>query len=168
MKKNLVSILITNFNKSKYLQKAINSCLIQDFKDKEVLVFDDCSTDNSLKILKKFKNIKVVKNRIKKFKSAPLNQIHGLCQLFKISKGDIIFLLDSDDEFKKNKIVEINKIFKQNNKINFVQDTPLETLHKKKKILRRKKHFFSIWPSFYPTSCIAFKRNFFANFLKVL
>ena len=72
MKKNLVSILITNFNKSKYLQKAINSCLIQDFKDKEVLVFDDCSTDNSLKILKKFKNIKVVKNRIKKFKSLPL------------------------------------------------------------------------------------------------
>ena len=71
MKKNLVSILITNFNKSKYLQKAINSCLIQDFKDKEVLVFDDCSTDNSLKILKKFKNIKVVKNRIKSLKVPP-------------------------------------------------------------------------------------------------
>ena len=116
MKKNLVSILITNFNKSKYLQKAINSCLIQDFKDKEVLVFDDCSTDNSLKILKKFKNIKVVKNRIKKFKSAPLNQIHGLCQLFKISKGDIIFLLDSDDEFKKIRLLKLikflNKIIK--------------------------------------------------------
>ena len=168
MKKNFVSILITNFNKDRYIKNTINSCLIQNFKDKEVLVFDDCSTDNSLKILKKFKNIKVVKNRVKKFKSAPLNQIHGLCQLFKISKGEIIFLLDSDDEFKKNKIVEINKIFKQNNKINFVQDTPLETLHKKKKILRKKKHFFSIWPSFYPTSCIAFKRNFFANFLKVL
>ena len=132
------------------------------------IFYDDCSTDNSLKILKKFKNIKVVKNRIKKFKSAPLNQIHGLCQLFKISKGDIIFLLDSDDEFKKNKIVEINKIFKRNNKINFVQDTPLETLHKKKKILRKKRHFFSIWPSFYPTSCIVFRRNLFVNFLKVI
>ena len=53
MKKNFVSILITNFNKSKYLQNTINSCLIQDFKDKEVLVFDDCSTDNSLKIYSK-------------------------------------------------------------------------------------------------------------------
>ena len=150
MNKNLVSILITNFNKSKYLQKAINSCLIQDFKDKEVLVFDDCSTDNSLEILKKFKNIKVVKNRIKKFKSAPLNQIHGLCQLFKISRGDIIFLLDSDDEFKKNKIVEINKIFKPNNKINFVQDTPLETLHKKKKNTEKKKTFFFYLAKFLP------------------
>ena len=168
MKKNFVSILITNFNKSKYLQNTINSCLIQDFKDKEVLVFDDCSTDNSLKILQKFKNITVVKNRTKKFKSAPLNQIYGLCQLFKISKGNIIFLLDSDDEFKRNKITEINKIFKRNKKINFIQDTPLEAFHKRKKILKKKRHFFSIWPSFYPTSCIAFKRNFFANFLKVL
>ena len=37
--------------------------------------------------------------KIKKSKFAPLNQIHGLCQLFKISKGNIIFLLDSDDFF---------------------------------------------------------------------
>ena len=113
MKKNFVSILITNFNKGKYLEKTINSCLIQEYKNKEILVFDDCSTDNSLKILKKFKNITVVKNKIKKFKSSPLNQIHGVCQLFKISKGNLIFLLDSDDQFKKNKIIEINKIFNE-------------------------------------------------------
>jgi glycosyltransferase involved in cell wall biosynthesis len=55
MKKNFVSILITNYNKGKYLKKTINSCLIQDYKDKEILVFDDCSTDNSLKILKNLK-----------------------------------------------------------------------------------------------------------------
>ncbi len=168
MKKNFVSILITNFNKGKYLKKTINSCLIQEYKNKEILVFDDCSTDNSLKILKKFKNITVVKNKIKKFKSSPLNQIYGVCQLFKISKGNIIFLLDSDDQFKKNKIIEINKIFQQNKKINFIQDTPLETFNKKKKLLKEKQHFFSIWPSFYPTSCIAFKRNFFVYFLKVI
>ena len=142
MKKNFVSILITNYNKSNYLEKTINSCLIQDYKDKEVLVFDDCSTDNSLKILKKFKNITVLKNRIKKFKSAPLNQIYGLCQLFKISKGNIIFLLDSDDEFKKDKIIEINKIFKRNKNIDFIQDTPLESFYKKKKILKKNNIFF--------------------------
>ena len=168
MKKNFVSILITNYNKDNYLKKTINSCLIQDYKDKEVLVFDDCSTDNSLKILKEFKNITVIKNKKKKFKSAPLNQIYGLCQLFKISKGNIIFLLDSDDEFKNNKIVEINKIFKQNKKINFIQDTRINSFLKKKMSLKKKNHFFSIWPSFFPTSCIAFKRKFFDNFLKVL
>jgi glycosyltransferase involved in cell wall biosynthesis len=168
MKKNFVSILITNYNKSSYLKKSINSCLKQNFNSKEILVFDDCSTDDSLKILKKFKKIKIIKNKKKKFKSSPLNQIYGLNKLFKMSKGNIIFLLDSDDVFKKNKLSEINKIFKKNKKINFIQDTPISTFLKKKISLKKKNHFFSIWPSFFPTSCIAFKRNFFDNFLKVL
>ena len=130
-KKNLVSILITNFNKSNYLKKTINSCLIQNFKNKEILVFDDCSTDNSLNILSEFKEIRVVKNKKKKFKSGPLNQIYGITELFKISKGDIIFLLDSDDLFKKDKLSQIYKIFVKDKKINFLQDIPLSNLDKK-------------------------------------
>ena len=168
MKKNFVSILITNYNKSRYLKKTISSCLNQNFDNKEILVFDDCSTDDSLKVLNKFKKIKVIRNKKKKFKSGPLNQIYGLNELFKISKGNIIFLLDSDDMFRKNKLFEISKIFKKNKKINFIQDTPLINLFKKKMLLKKKKHFFSIWPSFFPTSCITFKRSFFQNFLKVL
>jgi len=168
MKKNFVSILITNYNKSRYLKKTISSCLNQNFDNKEILVFDDCSTDDSLKILHKFKKIKVIRNKKKKFKSGPLNQIYGLNELFKISKGNIIFLLDSDDMFRKNKLFEISKIFKKNKKINFIQDTPLINLFKKKMLLKKKKHFFSIWPSFFPTSCITFERSFFQYFLKVL
>ena len=132
MKKNLISILITNYNKGNYLKKTINSCLIQNFSNKEILVFDDCSSDNSLKILNKFKTIKIIRNKKKRFKSGPLNQIYGLKELFKISKGNIIFLLDSDDLFKKKKLFEINKIFKKNNKINFIQDTPFLSFDKKK------------------------------------
>jgi glycosyltransferase involved in cell wall biosynthesis len=168
MKKNFVSILITNYNKSHYLKKTISSCLSQNFDNKEILVFDDCSTDDSLKILNKFKKIKVIRNKKKKFKSGPLNQIYGLNELFKISKGNIIFLLDSDDMFRKNKLFEISKIFKKNKKINFIQDTPLISLFKKRMLLKKKKYFFSIWPSFFPTSCITFERSFFQNFLKVL
>lgn len=168
MKKIFVSILITNYNKGHYLKKTISSCLSQNFDNKEILVFDDCSTDDSLKILNKFKKIKVIRNKKKKFKSGPLNQIYGLNKLFKISKGNIIFLLDSDDIFKKNKLFEISKIFKKNKKINFIQDTPLIGLFNERMLLKKKKYFFSIWPNFFPTSCIVFKRSFFQNFLKVL
>jgi len=168
MKKNFVSILITNYNKSRYLKKTISSCLNQNFDNKEILVFDDCSTDDSLKILHKFKKIKVIRNKKKKFKSGPLNQIYGLNELFKISKGNIIFLLDSDDMFRKNKLFEISKIFKKNKKINFIQDTPLIAPFNERMLLKKKKYFFSIWPSFFPTSCITFERSFFQNFLKVL
>ena len=61
----LISILITNYNKEKFITKTINSCLVQNYKNLEILVFDDCSTDNSLLKIKKFKNIKIFKNKKK-------------------------------------------------------------------------------------------------------
>ena len=65
MKNQLASILITNFNKDKYLNDTIQSCLVQNYKKKEILIFDDKSTDNSLKILKKYRKIQVYKNKKK-------------------------------------------------------------------------------------------------------
>ena len=43
-----VSIIITNYNYSKYLARCIRSCLSQQNVNCEVIVVDDCSTDNSL------------------------------------------------------------------------------------------------------------------------
>ena len=131
MKRIYASVLITNFNKEKFLKKTLNSCKNQNFKDKEVIIFDDCSTDNSLSVIKKFKNFKLIKNKKKKFKSPPLNQIYAISKLIKFSKGEIIFFLDSDDEFKKDKISEICKLFKKNKKLNFIQDTPIDSSTKK-------------------------------------
>ena len=168
MKKQLVSILITNFNKDKYLNNTINSCLAQNYKKKEILIFDDKSTDNSLKILKKYKTLKVFINKKKKVKSGPLNQINGIKQLFKKSNGEIIFLLDSDDCFKKNKIKNIIKLFNKDKTLNFIQDIPYSSKDKRAINLKYKNHFFSIWPSFYPTSTISVRRDFFLKFIKYL
>ena len=54
-KKFLISILIINFNNSKLLKRAIKSCLLQKYKNIEILVFDDGSTDNFVKEIKKIK-----------------------------------------------------------------------------------------------------------------
>lgn len=163
------SILITNYNKGKFLNKCINSCLDQNIKKNvEILVFDDCSTDNSLKILQSYGNkIFLYINKKKKFKSGPLNQIYGLKKLFKKSKGQLIFLLDGDDYFKKNKIEQISKYFIKNENFKFIQDTPYFTKYKKNFLLKKKSNNFSIWPSFYPTSSIVIKRDFFNNFFKI-
>ena len=59
--KNLVSILIINFNNGKLLTRAINSCLNQKYKNIEILIFDDKSTDNSKKILNDYKKKKKIK-----------------------------------------------------------------------------------------------------------
>ena len=168
MKKVFASVLITNFNKDKFLKKTLNSCKNQSFKDKEVIIFDDCSTDNSLSEIKKFKNFKLIKNKKKMFKSAPLNQIYAIIQLIKVSRGEIIFLLDSDDEYKKNKILNICKLFKKNKKLNFIQDTPIDSSTKKKLFLKKRKCIHTVWPRFFPTSTIAVRKTYFKNFLKVI
>ena len=168
MKKVFASVLITNFNKDKFLKKTLNSCKNQSFKDKEVIIFDDCSTDNSLSVIKKFKNFKLIKNKKKMFKSAPLNQIYAIDQLVKVSRGEIIFLLDSDDEYKKSKILNICKLFKKNKKLKFIQDTPIDSSTKKKLFLKKRKSIGTVWPRFFPTSTIAVRKNYFKNFLKVI
>ena len=96
-KKNpLVTIIITNFNKSKYLVKAIKSCVNQKYQKIEIIFFDDKSTDDSLKRLKDFKiknkvNLKIITNNKKIQKTAPINQMIGIKKSLSKAKGKFIF-----------------------------------------------------------------------------
>ena len=57
----LVSIYITNHNYGKYIEKSVNSVLNQTYKNFEIIIIDDGSTDNSRKIIKKFSKNKKIK-----------------------------------------------------------------------------------------------------------
>ena len=168
MKKKHISILITNYNKSIFIKKCLKSCVAQNYPSKEILVFDDKSSDNSISIIKKFKSIKLFINKKKKFNSGPLNQIYGIRQLIKKSKGDIIFLLDGDDFFKKNKLNKLSKLFEKNKNLNFLQDTPINYLTGSKISIKKRRSLYTIWPRFFPTSTIVVRKSYFKNFLKLV
>ena len=126
LKNPQASILISSYNKGNYLEKCIKSCLSQTHKNIEVVLLDNCSNDKKTRIiLKKFsKKIKILKKkRISKFPA--LNQIDLLAKAFKVSKGSIIYLLDADDFFSKNKFKNINNIFKTKNKVGVIFDIPI-------------------------------------------
>ena len=165
MHRNYISILITNYNKGKFLDKSLRAVCNQDFKNYEIILYDDCSTDNSIDIIQKYKKIKLIINKSNnKKKSSPINQIKGILECVKKSKGNIICLLDADDCFKKDKLKKIDQFFLKNANLNCVFDMPLNNLAQfsfKKKIQK-----FSIWPTIFPTSCISLRRNFMINFLK--
>ena len=63
MNKEKVSIYIPAYNAEKTIKDCIYSVLNQSKKFDEIIVIDDNSIDNTLKILKKFKNIKIIENK---------------------------------------------------------------------------------------------------------
>jgi glycosyltransferase involved in cell wall biosynthesis len=164
-KKNfLISILIINFNNSKLLKRAIKSCLLQNYENIEILVFDDCSTDNFVKEIKKIKKnnkIRFFQNKDikKKTKIASFDAKNGYYFLIKKSRGNVICLLDSDDYFDKSKISVVADQFRKFKKANFLQNLPNLKNNQKNSLL-------SFWPYLAPESCISFRRKFVKKFMK--
>lgn len=166
MTKTLVSILISNYNKEKYIKRCLNSCINQSYKNIEIIFVDNISIDNSLKIIKNFRNIKVVSTKSRS-KYPALNQIDTLLTGLKFCKGKIVSLLDSDDFFKKNKIKKIVEFFNKYPNKNLVCDTPYLYYNKKniKKFVNKKKNNFYVWPTIFPTSSINLRKNFLVECL---
>ena len=161
MRNKRVSILISNYNKGKYLDKCLHSCFNQNYSNLEVILFDNYSNDNSETIIKKYKKVVFYKKK-KISTSSPINQLDLLLSGFKKSSGQLIFLLDSDDFFFKNKIKSVLNYFSKNPNENFFLDKPVILKKNKKHKFLIKKKFFSnnVWPTIFPTSCISFRRNF--------
>ena len=130
------SVIIANFNGEKYIDQCIQSLQNQIFKDFEIIFFDDCSTDNSLKIVNKYKNIKIIENKNHSSIGA-FNQINAYKSAFQNSTGDIIFTLDSDDYFYPEKIGKVVKYHEQNIKIAF--DLPTVVQGDKKNLFNKSK-----------------------------
>ena len=98
--KSTVSVLITNYNHSKYLKDSIESVLKQSIFPNEFIIIDDCSTDNSVEIINKyvnnFKNIKFIKNITNQ------GPIKNTVEFAKSCKGDYIGILSADDYWLPN------------------------------------------------------------------
>lgn len=87
-----ISIIITNYNYEKYLNRAIRSCLNQDNVNHEVIVVDDCSTDDS------FNRLDVFKDKIRIFKTKKNSGVACAANLgIKNALGQFVIRVDADD-----------------------------------------------------------------------
>ena len=109
----LISVVMPTFNSRKYIKYSIQSVLSQSYKNIELIVVDDCSTDNTIEIVKKFKK---KDKRIKIFKT---NKNSGVASVarnigIKEAKGDYYAFLDSDDIWHVDKLIfQINELSPQ-------------------------------------------------------
>lgn len=104
----LVSILINSYNYGRFLGEAIRSALAQSYADKEIVVVDDGSTDNSLEIARSFGD------RIHLIAKENGGQASAFNVGFAASRGQIVCLLDADDVFLPGKVERIVEVFRQN------------------------------------------------------
>ncbi|QFR48662.1 glycosyltransferase family 2 protein [Sulfurimonas lithotrophica] len=105
----MISIAMCTYNGEKYINEQIDSILNQTYKDFELVITDDGSTDNTIDIIKEYQ-----KNdeRIKLYKNEKnLGFIKNFEKAISLCSGDHIALADQDDSWKKNKLeVFINEI----------------------------------------------------------
>ena len=153
------SVVIANYNNAQFINECINSLNSQTYNNIEIIFFDDNSQDNSIEIIEKFKNVKVIKNNIQT-NFGSINQINAFKKSIELCTGDVIFFLDSDDYFHKSKIEKIINQFLQDNKKMVIFDFPI-ILKNKKEIVQKKKNnlFKTYWGYIHPTSCISIRKE---------
>ena len=109
----LVSVVTPTFNCGKYIGKTLESIINQTYNNLEVIVVDDCSTDNTCEIVNYYLN---KDNRIKYF---CLNENSGaaIARTFAIEKarGEFIAFLDSDDIWYEDKLEKQLEFMRINN-----------------------------------------------------
>lgn len=96
----LVSVIIPNYNHARFLKERIESVFNQTYKNFEIIILDDMSTDNSVDIIKQYQDNEYVSHVVinKENSGSPFKQWKKGLEL---AKGDLIWIAESDDTCEK-------------------------------------------------------------------
>lgn len=114
-----VSVIIPNYNHALYLKQRIDSVLNQTFQDFEVIILDDCSTDDSREIIEQYRdNPKISKIIYNEQNSGGLFKqwIKGI----ESAKGNYIWIAESDDYAALTFLEETLKVIEQDDSLGMV------------------------------------------------
>lgn len=101
----MVSVIIPNFNHSCFLKERINSVLNQTFQDFEIIILDDCSTDNSRNIIEQYSSNHKVSRVIFNDKNSG-SAFKQWQKGFSFARGEYVWIAESDD-WCDNRFLEI-------------------------------------------------------------
>jgi len=164
--KKMVSIIIPTYNSGKYLLEAIESCLNQTYKNIEIIVIDDGSTDNTKYLLKNY----IEEGKIKYFYQQNRGRSAARNLGLEKASGEFIQFLDADDYIHHKKIEKQIKLFNKNKDIGLVYCGAIYIkdnvqIHKLLKKVRSKNFLYKlIQGNFLPIHAPIFKSEFKVKF----
>ena len=100
--KDIISIIIPTYNREKYILNSIKSVLNQTYNNIEIIVIDDCSTDNTKSEISKIKDRRIRYIKLNNNNGAAYARNFGI----KLAKGKYISFQDSDDIYHYDKLKE--------------------------------------------------------------
>ncbi|MEO6631149.1 MAG: glycosyltransferase [Mucilaginibacter sp.] len=122
-KKPLVSVLIPCYNHEDYIIECLTSVLKNDYENKEIVVIDDGSRDNSATIIKKWVHDNKASISVDFLKRENRGLTKTLNELIQRSKGEYICILASDDLLTHNSIsVRVQALVNHPNKLAVIGD----------------------------------------------
>lgn len=92
----MVSVIIPNYNHAKYLKQRIDSVLNQTYQDFEVIILDDCSTDNSREVIESYRGHEKICNIVYNEQNSG-STFKQWDKGFSLAKGEYIWIAESDD-----------------------------------------------------------------------
>lgn len=98
--KDLVSIIMPSYNTAKYISESIDSVIEQTYKNWELIIVDDCSTDNTDEVVAQYADPRIIYLKNKKNSGAAVSRNKAL----RAAKGEWIAFLDSDDLWEPTKL----------------------------------------------------------------
>lgn len=103
-----VSVIIPNYNHARYLDQRIQSILNQTYQDYEVIILDDCSTDNSCDVISKYRDNPHISQIIVNENNSG-STFKQWDKGIRLAKGEIIWIAESDDYCEPNFLEEMIK-----------------------------------------------------------
>lgn len=113
MQDNMISVIIPVYNAERYIRYTLDSVVSQDYPEKEIVIVDDCSSDQSPIIIKEYMKDYpyIVYHRLNKNSGVAIARNTGI----KLAKGRYIAFVDSDDVWMPNKLSKQIMMFKDKN-----------------------------------------------------
>ncbi|MFT4856189.1 MAG: glycosyltransferase involved in cell wall biosynthesis [Algoriphagus sp.] len=106
MSKPLVSVVMATYNGAQYLQEQVESILSQSYSSIEFIIFDDCSTDDTVKILEEYQN----QGKLKFFRNVSnCGYVRNFERAIQEAKGELIALADQDDIWAVSKLEQLTQ-----------------------------------------------------------